>query len=604
MSADTAGSSSAVAQQTVVVMETDSASGTLDAPAVVSSETDLPQSTAVAAAITAAAEETLSAADAAAHMETAPSIGAAPTPAAPVSLSSGSTAVGVQAAATVVSIAAAAADAAGMSAATPIIVPSSAASTASSSAAAPAAAKSSATPTVSMVDKLVLYKCRGEVVRGVVTVDYSHRSTFDQLRVRQVSTTDNSILDNTIAADRVDLRDVQEWKDDSSQWKEDALPPAQQPTNRAASSQLASSSSSGQAVSSQATATSVLSAEPPRDSQEEEDEVEDDEPSNEPQVLLSDADDEQDGNDGQGNIHRHKRLGYAVISQMTRMPRHLIKFPRDVCAKRVRDVFRFRGLRYDPALGVPRSRHVLLRSIVINTYIQWIRIAGSQPSGSAYSENEVRYAMADVMNDLTPEEQAIVKKVDGFFDDADVHGADSVKELVEYAREVSDHVIRSGASFEPDFPGSLVTGWQNEKYRWRNPLGLVWMFDAQAEGLRNDSQSLAVWQKRTPLLPMYTFTVAGDGDCLMHSAILADCCIVERLAPLVSAAAGAPKRIERIAGASTKSVPSLPEIAEVVLKASRSAMNGRVLSADANAVSVALHSYRVRSVTIWGIVPC
>jgi len=354
------------------------------------------------------------------------------------------------------------------------------------------------------------------------------------------------------------------------------------------------------------------------DDEQADDEQADGEQANAADDAPMDGDDErEDGEDDQGHITMHKRLAYAVISQMVRLPRRHIKFPRDVCAKRVRDVFRFRGLRFDPASGVPRCCHVLVRSFVINTLIQWIRMAGMERD-TPMSENELRHQLEESKKDWNEIEHEAFKKMARANDDADVHGKQSLTELLLYSRDISDHTIRRGCAFEPLFPGSLVSSWQKEHFRWRTPLAVVWVFDRQAHSARNDSQTLSAWQKSMPLLPMYTFTVAGDGDCMMHSAILADSCIIERLTkpaqPISLASATTAAGAAQPAGAAdaaaaevtyedfdrpgdvgTKNVPPLKDIATTVLDATRSATNGRVLSESAQQVSGALHSLAYRA---------
>ena len=97
------------------------------------------------------------------------------------------------------------------------------------------------------------------------------------------------------------------------------------------------------------------------------------------------------------------------------------------------------------------------------------------------------------------------------------------RELVRYMRLVSDNVTREHtAAFEPHFPGSLVTEWQPEELRFVCPFALVWMFDEREDGRRNSNQQLPSWQQGMPLLPMITFGVTGDGNCLPQSVLIAD----------------------------------------------------------------------------------
>jgi hypothetical protein len=99
---------------------------------------------------------------------------------------------------------------------------------------------------------------------------------------------------------------------------------------------------------------------------------------------------------------------------------------------------------------------------------------------------------------------------------------DSLREVLQYTRQVSKHVIRQGEYFDPLFPGSLVTSWTPEEFKYKCPFSVVFAFDEQAQERRSRSTSFASWQQSMPLLPMYTFGVAGDGDCMLHSSLLAD----------------------------------------------------------------------------------
>jgi hypothetical protein len=173
----------------------------------------------------------------------------------------------------------------------------------------------------------------------------------------------------------------------------------------------------------------------------------------------------------------------------------------------------------------------------------------------------------------------------------------SLQSLLQYARAVSDHTIRKGPFFEPNFPGSLVSQWQPQEWKYRVPLSLVWAYDEQANKMRNDSQDVADWQKVMPLLPMYTFTVAGDGDCLMHSAMLADCTLQQREFSSLDAPAGVPKMNQAGVLIHPK-VSTLKAIAQTVVSAARDPLTGAVLPASRSAVTAALHSYRARSVHI------
>ena len=99
----------------------------------------------------------------------------------------------------------------------------------------------------------------------------------------------------------------------------------------------------------------------------------------------------------------------------------------------------------------------------------------------------------------------------------------SKRELLLFIRDVSDHVLRKGSLFNPLFPGSLASEWQPDTNRYKCPFALLWLYDEKSTQLRNDNQELPVWQKQLPLLPVWTFGVLGEGDCLPESAIIADC---------------------------------------------------------------------------------
>jgi hypothetical protein len=60
-------------------------------------------------------------------------------------------------------------------------------------------------------------------------------------------------------------------------------------------------------------------------------------------------------------------------------------------------------------------------------------------------------------------------------------------------REVSDHVVRAGAEFDPRYPGALVTEWQPQERRFQFPISIVWMYDEMVADVRNDHQGLTTW---------------------------------------------------------------------------------------------------------------
>ena len=107
-------------------------------------------------------------------------------------------------------------------------------------------------------------------------------------------------------------------------------------------------------------------------------------------------------------------------------------------------------------------------------------------------------------------------------------GEPSAKELgrvLDWAYSCSDHIIRRdlhGSAYDERFPGSLVTEFQSDETKHQFPVSLVWAFDETAYKQRHNMQSLPAWQKLLPLLPFWTLGVLGDGDCVMHSCLLAD----------------------------------------------------------------------------------
>jgi hypothetical protein len=226
--------------------------------------------------------------------------------------------------------------------------------------------------------------------------------------------------------------------------------------------------------------------------------------------------------------------------------------------------------------------------------------AVTSSASEAISENALLYehaAMMQVASKILPPESEEMKAVLPPADaDSAPHSRSSVQLLLQYARAVSDHTIRKGLFFEPNFPGSLVSQWQPQEWKYRVPLSLVWAYDEQANKMRNDSQDVADWQKVMPLLPMYTFSVAGDGDCLMHSAILADCTLQQREFAYPDAPAAVQKKTKT--GEVTGSIPTLKAIAQTVVSAARDPLTGAVLPSCRVAVSDALHSYRARSAHI------
>jgi hypothetical protein len=99
-----------------------------------------------------------------------------------------------------------------------------------------------------------------------------------------------------------------------------------------------------------------------------------------------------------------------------------------------------------------------------------------------------------------------------------------VAELLLYYYDLSDHVVRENtcAWEHAGLGGLLVTEWQPESGRYRIPCSLLWAWDGQAAAARNDDPSLAKHLVDMPLLPYWTISVDGDGNCLMRALILSD----------------------------------------------------------------------------------
>ena len=159
---------------------------------------------------------------------------------------------------------------------------------------------------------------------------------------------------------------------------------------------------------------------------------------------------------------------------------------------------------------------------------------------------------------------------------AAIHDSHQIQLLLRM-RAVSDHIVRNGPAFDALFPGQLVSEWQPEEIKYQFPISLVWMHDESALEARNSDQQLAIWQKRMPLIPMFTVGVSGDGDCLLHSVILSD--------SNVTADLGA-KKLRALA----------PGDRHTVLNAARDPVFGLVDDGARHDVSSALAMYRATSV--------
>jgi hypothetical protein len=122
----------------------------------------------------------------------------------------------------------------------------------------------------------------------------------------------------------------------------------------------------------------------------------------------------------------------------------------------------------------------------------------------------------------------------------------AMAELMLHVQVISDHVIREGtAAWDPMFPGSLVSEWQPEELRYLMPVSLVWIYDAAQAAQRQANLSLCPYQRHMPLLPMMTCSVAGDGDCAMHS-ILMQVASEQSTPAAVASARDTVLRVERI----------------------------------------------------------
>jgi hypothetical protein len=146
-------------------------------------------------------------------------------------------------------------------------------------------------------------------------------------------------------------------------------------------------------------------------------------------------------------------------------------------------------------------------------------------------------------------------------------------ELLQHMRAVSDHVVRAGEAFDSNFPGQLVTEWQDEATKYQFAISVVWAYDEASAEVRTRNLQLSGEHKRMPLLPMITVGVVGDGTCLLQSMLLAD-------------AHPDP----------TRNIPPQEDRA-IVVAARRDSVFGRLAGKiERDAVATVLRKYRTRSV--------
>jgi hypothetical protein len=107
-----------------------------------------------------------------------------------------------------------------------------------------------------------------------------------------------------------------------------------------------------------------------------------------------------------------------------------------------------------------------------------------------------------------------------------VDGAENtrISQLLSAYHDLSDHIVRERSKGweHAGLGGMLVTEWNPEHSRYGFPFSLLWAHDDKALSARNDDTSLAKYLQDMPLLPYWTFSVDGDGDCLMRALILSD----------------------------------------------------------------------------------
>lgn len=158
----------------------------------------------------------------------------------------------------------------------------------------------------------------------------------------------------------------------------------------------------------------------------------------------------------------------------------------------------------------------------------------------------------------------------------------SARELLIYMRALSDHIVRAGPGYDALFAGSLASDWVDDKYMYTFPISLVWAYDKAEAEARSGDQTLASWQKEMPLLPMWTFGVAGNGDCMLQSMLLAD-----NKLPATDAQYAA----------EVKLLAALKQDILTVLRANRTPSLAELLEDARSATYKALRNYRAQSVT-------
>ena len=114
----------------------------------------------------------------------------------------------------------------------------------------------------------------------------------------------------------------------------------------------------------------------------------------------------------------------------------------------------------------------------------------------------------------------------------------SLRKLLKYLRQMSDHLIRRGtAAWEPGYHAVLVSDWEgDDEDKWAHPLSLVFVDDSKAREERAMSTTLSAHQKPYPLLPYWNFGVLADGDCMVRCAAMGDfACKNDNLKPIFDA---------------------------------------------------------------------
>jgi hypothetical protein len=99
--------------------------------------------------------------------------------------------------------------------------------------------------------------------------------------------------------------------------------------------------------------------------------------------------------------------------------------------------------------------------------------------------------------------------------------AGDLADQVQYVVDMSDHIVRMGPGFDPNFPGALTPDWPPPAYRRQAPIALLWMFDEESRIERNDAQDLSMWQRDLPLLPVWTSSVPHRGWAV-YTGVMAD----------------------------------------------------------------------------------